>query len=191
QHTLIGNTGCGGAFGGIGFGASALADCTHYSLLGEGVHTYLNRPTGGQILFREGNNTEMVLASGGNLGIGTAAPSYLLHVNGTMRAETGLSLGGNAVLNVDAPGVPNGRLLVNNSGVSIGLDTPMNSNPHMSFSGMIIGSLCFSPNCGQGGAPIFGGGFVPDKNILITRVTTTINDQIDPSCLPGKVGVVV
>jgi hypothetical protein len=203
QHTLIGNTGCGGAFGGIGFGATSLSDCTHYSLLGEGVHTYLNRPAGGQILFREGNATEMVLTSGGSLGIGISTPSFLLHVNGTMRAETGLSLGGNATLNVDAPGttgghftvLPNGNVGINKPSptatldvlgtVSIGGDTPMSSNPHMSFSGALVGSLCSGgANCG-GGLGLPQGLFVPDKNILITRVTMTLNDPIDPSCEPA------
>ena len=189
QHTLIGNTGCGDAFGGIGFGTAALADCTHYSLLGEGVHTYLNRPAGGQILFREGNNTEMVLAPGGNLGIGTTTPNFLLHVNGLMRAETGLSLGGNAVLSVDAPSFPGGQFLVQNGKVSIGGDTPMSSNPRMSFSGMFFGSLCQGQLvCGSGLGNGWGA-FVPDKNIVITRITATINDPIDPSCLPGEVGV--
>lgn len=189
QHTLIGNPGCAGPSGAIGFGVGALADCNHYSLLGEGFSTYLDRPAGGVIFFREGNNTEMMLASGGNLGIGTTAPSYLLHVNGTMRAETGLSMGGYAVLSVDAPGIPGGQFQVKNGTVSIGGDTPMSSNPHMSFSGMFFGSLCvtFIP-CG--GAQGYGwGGFVPDKNILITHVTTTLNTVIDPSCLPGWIEV--
>jgi hypothetical protein len=200
QHTLIGNTGCGGSFGGIGFGANALSDCMHYSLLGEGVHTYLNRPAGGQILFREGNATEMVLTSGGRLGLGTTTPSFLLHVNGTMRAETGLSLGGNASLSVDAPGTigghltvqPNGNVGINspnpsatldvNGTVSIGGDTPMSSNPHMAFSAFQLGSLCGgNAKCG-GGTAVRGGAFVPDKNILITRMTLSIGNPIDPSC---------
>lgn len=96
QHTLIGNTGCGSGFGGIGFGASGLADCTHYSLLGEGVHTYLNRPAGGQMLFREGNTTEMVLAPGGSLGIGTASPAAQLEVDATSLIEVFHAIGFNA-----------------------------------------------------------------------------------------------
>ena len=68
--TVIGNTGCGGIYGGIGFGANSLSGCANYSLLGDTTNTYLNRPTSGQIVFRENNATEMVLASGGNVGIG-------------------------------------------------------------------------------------------------------------------------
>jgi hypothetical protein len=33
------------------------------------------------------------------------------------------------------------------------------------------------------------GAFVPDQNIAITHITATIKDAIDPSCLPGSVGV--
>ncbi len=78
--TAINSMGCSSGFGGIGFGASGSTGCANYSLLGEGINTYLNRPAGGQLLFRENNATEMVLASGGNVGIGTAAPSSPLTV---------------------------------------------------------------------------------------------------------------
>ena len=141
QHTLIGNTGCGAAFGGIGFGAASLSDCTHYSLLGEGVHTYLNRPAGGQIAFREGNNTEMVLAPGGNLGIGTPSPAHALEVvdpsSTGLRVRTNTtggtvaSFGGNGDFQIDAPNLfgpdlPGGRLTVKESGlVGIGSNLPI------------------------------------------------------------------
>jgi hypothetical protein len=197
--TAINNMGCPG-FGGIGFGAKGSTGCVNYSLLGEGVHTYLNRPAGGQILFRENNATEMVLASGGNLGIGTTTPQFLLHVNGTMRAETGLSLGGNATLIVDAPGVPGGHLTVKSNGtvginnpnpthaldvtgsVSINGDAPMTSNPRMSFSGFVQGSFCGSLNCGSGSSSGPGGFFVPDKNIEITHISVSLGNAMDPSC---------
>jgi hypothetical protein len=204
--TAINNMGCPG-FGGIGFGANGATGCVNYSLLGEGVHTYLNRPAGGQILFRENNATEMVLASGGNLGIGTTTPQYPLHVNGTMRSETGLSLGGNATVAVDAPGtvgghftvLPNGNVGIGTAtptntldvrgGLTINSDTPMTSNPHMSFSTMFIGSLCNGfAQCGFGTGSNWGA-FVPDHNIMITRITITLNSAIDPSCLPATVNI--
>jgi len=62
-----------------------------------------------------GNNTFSGVQVMSKLGIGIA-PAYPLHVNGTMRAETGLSLGGNATLSVDAPGVANGHFFVNGYG---------------------------------------------------------------------------
>jgi hypothetical protein len=206
-NTTLNNMGCGSIFGGIGFGANGSTGCANYSLLGEGVHTYLNRSAGGQILFREGNATEMVLASGGNLGIGTTNPQYPLHVNGTMRSETGLSLGGNATVAVDAPGkvgghftvLPNGNVGIGTptptntldvrGGLTINSDTPMTSNPHMSFSTMFMGSLCnLAPQCGFGTGSHWGA-FVPDHNIMITRITITLNSAIDPSCTPANVVV--
>ena len=50
--------------------------------------------------------------------------------------------------------------------LSIGGDVPMSSNPRMVFSGFLIGNLGNSP---------FGGYFVPDRNIVITRVTISEN----------------
>jgi hypothetical protein len=198
--TVIGNTGCGAGYGGVGFGATSLTGCSNYSMLGDGTNTYFNRPTAGQIVFRENSATEMVLAAGGNLGIGTT-PQYMLHVNGTARAETGLSLGGNATLAVDAPGVgaghftvqPNGTVGINNANpqhaldvngaVSINGDVPMTSNPRMSFSGFINSSFCefVRPGCSSDAA-FYGGSFVPDRAINITRVSVALGSTVDPSC---------
>jgi hypothetical protein len=189
--TVIGNTGCGGTFGGIGFGANSLSGCANYSLLGDAINTYLNRPKGGQVVFRENNATEMVLASGGNVGIGTTSPSYLLHVNGTARAETGLSLGGNSTLSVDAPGKIGGQFLVANGTVSIGGDTPMSSNPRMTFSASFPGSFCGDFTCGSGSSNNLPGGYlVPDKPILITHISVSFVDPVDPSCGQGATIVV-
>jgi hypothetical protein len=227
--TAINSMGCGGPFGGVGFGAKGSTGCANYSLLGEGIHTYLNRPTGGQILFRENNATEMVLASGGNLGIGDTAPVGKLSVLGS--ESTGNGFGAAMKLSNSAPGganwylragatgtntpagglsiandglyamaiAPNGNVGIGTTtptntldirgGLTINSDTPMTSNPHMSFSTMFIGSLCEgNPACGFGtGSP--WGAFVPDHNIMITRITITLNSPIDPSCLPASVYV--
>ena len=140
------------------------------------------------------------------VGIGTATPAYELHVNGAIRGETGLLLGGNAPVYVDAPGVVGGRftILANGSvginnnnpqstldvggSLRIGGDTPMSSNPRMSFSGMFPGSFCGDIECGNtsgcSGAYCAGPGgyFVPDRNILITRMTVIVANTVDPSC---------
>ena len=89
-NVLIGDPGCNPGFGAIGFGAS-MSGCANYSLLGEGSHTYLNRPTGGSILFREGNLTQMTITPGGNVGIGTLTPvtqtgGRALHIEGPASA---------------------------------------------------------------------------------------------------------
>jgi hypothetical protein len=64
-----------------------MAGCGNYSLLGEGTNTFLNRPLNGALYFRENNSTEMVLAAGGNVGIGTMNPTSKLSVNGTVQAK--------------------------------------------------------------------------------------------------------
>jgi len=45
--------------------------------------------------------------------------------------------------------------------LSVNSDTPMSSNPHMVFSGFLVGNLGSDP---------LGGLFIPDRNITITRV---------------------
>ena len=41
---------------------------------------YVNRATGNDIKFRENNSDQMVIKSGGNIGIGTSAPTAVLHL---------------------------------------------------------------------------------------------------------------
>ena len=69
----------------------------------------------------------------------------------------------------------------------------MNSNPHMSFSGYISGTWCGVPACGCPGCAQQigpGGYFIPDRNIVITRVTGTMRSAIDPSCTsPAQVSI--
>ncbi len=82
------------------------------------------------------NNGQWRLAvlNNGNVGVGTTQPGYPLHVGGgsTLRVEGGtsktddaayFSFGGNGAFGIDAPGVPNGRLMVDNSG-NVGIGNP-------------------------------------------------------------------
>jgi hypothetical protein len=154
---------------------------------------------------------------GGNLGVGTAVPAHkaeLIDASNTgLRVQTNAtggtvaSFGGNGAFQIEAPGIVGGRFTVSENGnigvgtaspaakldvagsVRIGGDTPMSSNPRMSFSAIFLGSLCSGqPPCG-GFDGWYAGGFVPDKNILITRMILTTpfqQTEIDPSCLPGN-----
>jgi len=54
----IGDIGCAGSGGGIRFGDAA-ANCADYSFRGDGIDTYINRPSGGHTRFREANATQM------------------------------------------------------------------------------------------------------------------------------------
>ncbi|OGG85987.1 hypothetical protein A2392_00770 [Candidatus Kaiserbacteria bacterium RIFOXYB1_FULL_46_14] len=55
-----------------------------YNLLssrgGSGQNLFINRPTGGDIRFRENNTDQMTILTGGFVGIGTAAPERMLHI---------------------------------------------------------------------------------------------------------------
>jgi hypothetical protein len=62
-NLLLGDSGCGTQFNGFGFGSSLT--CNNYSMLGDGTNTFINRATGGSILFREGNNDQLIINSGG------------------------------------------------------------------------------------------------------------------------------
>ena len=73
--------------------------------------------------------------------------------------------------------------------LSVNNDTPMSHNPHMSFSTTFVGSLCGTQvECGGGNGTSWGA-FVPDYNIVITRITATLNDAIDSTCLPAGINV--
>jgi hypothetical protein len=124
------------------------------------------------------------------IGIICFPPAYVLHSMGTIRSETGLSLGGNAQLQVDAPGLTAGHFIVKSNG-NVGIDqsnpattldvggnvnvagslqiqgdTPMNAAPHMYLTGYVPGPLGAS----QSYVPIFT---IPSKSISITRVVAS------------------
>jgi hypothetical protein len=87
-HTLVGGApGCNTGFSGVGFGPAGLSDCAHYSLLSDEFNTFLNRPAGGTMHMREGNVDQVLIAPGGNVGIGTNAPQELLDVAGRVRSQ--------------------------------------------------------------------------------------------------------
>jgi len=214
QQALIGDMGCGVNFSGMGFGLNANSSCLGYSVLGGDGNTYINRPTGGAMWFREGNGSQMVLASGGRLGLGTLNPGYLLHVNGDIRGETGLSLGGNAPIVVDAPGVVGGRLAVLANG-NVGINNP-NPQATLDVAGGVNASTLVTNNLqaatvtigndtamshaprmafssfipGDMNANTNTGFFVPDRDITVTRVTVGVNPGSGCS-VPASVYVLV
>lgn len=70
-ETFIGNPGCGAnPFAGIAFGSAGFQSCGNYSMVGDGVNTYIAAPTG-NIYFRTQNNalTAMTIDSSGDVSI--------------------------------------------------------------------------------------------------------------------------
>src|SRR5215471_18072285 len=93
---LLGSAGCGSPTAAIGFGM--MSGCTNFTLganitAGADFGTFLNRPAGNGIHFRENNLTDqMTIAPGGNVGIGTNAPASLLHLRRDVAGDVGPTL---------------------------------------------------------------------------------------------------
>jgi len=153
---------------------------------------------GGAIAFREGNTTEMTLASGGFLGIGITAPQFPLHVNGAIRSETGLSLGGTAPVAVDAPGVVGGRFsILSNGTVGIGTTAPHSILEASVYAPAALGPALTLTNSGTGHtgaasaldfnsyAPSSSGTYNPTARIAAVDANNWSNDIVFSSNQPG------
>lgn len=81
-NIFFSNSGCPTGFAAIAF-VTPLTRCTNYAMTGGNGSTYLNRQTGGTLFFRENNADQMVIAPGGNVGIGSPAPTSKLDITGT------------------------------------------------------------------------------------------------------------
>jgi len=101
-----------------------------------------------------------------SIGIGIATPAYPLHVNGIIRAESGLSLGGNAFLLVDAPGIIGGHLAVLGNG-KVGIN---NSNPSTALD--VVGNIASSGTLIGGSLSIAGGGVINGGLTTTAGITT-------------------
>jgi len=173
-HILFTNAGCGNNFAGIEFipffrGPANL--CSDYSLLGDGTSTLINRPVGGQLLFRENNITQMIILAGGRVGVGTDAPAEkfsvqtptsnygFIHTDGTVTVGSfvgGVTGGGwygtksNHALHFFVNNGAASMTIATSGNVGVGTNTPNaklqvdNGNVYMGTSGS--GMILKSPN---------------------------------------------
>jgi hypothetical protein len=86
-YVYVGDPGCGSGYAAIGF--QGLSGCSNYSLLGNGVDTFVNAPLGGTLRFRNGNNEFMTQDPNGALvinsnGDGVFATSFQAGANGVI-----------------------------------------------------------------------------------------------------------
>jgi hypothetical protein len=97
----IGTTGCGGNYVGVTLSLTAApGGCTNYTFASSpnDQTLYINRPSGNAIRFRENNAytpDQLIIASGGNVGIGTSAPTSKLDVNGDTNVTGNINVSGN------------------------------------------------------------------------------------------------
>jgi hypothetical protein len=76
------------AYFGLAINNSGSADCTHYTLMGDGATaTLINVPSGGYVAIGVNNGQQLQVASTGLVGIGTASPNAKLDVIGTISAS--------------------------------------------------------------------------------------------------------
>ena len=135
---------------------------------------------------------------GGLLGVGIAAPQYPLHVSGTIRSETGLSLGGTAPVAVDAPGIAGGRFSVLSNGtVGIGTVAPRSILEAAVYAPAALGPALTLTNSGTGHtgaasaldfnsyAPSSSGTYNPTARIAAVDANNYSNDIVFSSNQPG------
>lgn len=79
----------GGNYTGISFNGTLSEG--NYNILSSPTDPtlYINRPSGYSIQFREANAAQMIISSGGNVGIGTTAPQNKLTINSPARYDGG------------------------------------------------------------------------------------------------------
>jgi hypothetical protein len=97
------------------------------------THDFLGTSDGQPLVIRTAGTEHLRIDPAGNVGIGTPSPAHPLHLatGKALRIEGGtsqtddasyFSFGGNGAFSIDAPGIPGGRFLVDNSG-NLGLGT--------------------------------------------------------------------
>lgn len=153
----IGGGFCGGNYTGISLNGQ-IGSCGVYNILSStsDQNLYLNRPSGYAMYFRENNGNQMVITSGGNVGINASAPNVLLAVGGngantyatSAWIENNLHVQGNENLNQGG----RGRLRVGTAWNYVGLysDGSSTSASNDLVLGASSGVTRIGPSAGSG-----------------------------------------
>jgi hypothetical protein len=112
---------------------------------------FLGTPDNRPLVIKTSNAERVRIDASGRVGVGTSSPGHSLHLalaNG-LRIEGGtdasdandyFSFGGNGSFGIDAPGVPDGRFIVHNSG-NVGIGTALPEAPlHLAGGNWDLGS---------------------------------------------------
>ena len=84
----LGHAGCSSGLG-LGFGAT-MSGCTNFALLGSGLNTVVNRPSGGKLIFAHNNFQQMAIAPDGVVTIDNLSGGGMTHLchNGSNQIST-------------------------------------------------------------------------------------------------------
>ena len=176
MDALVGDAQCGPNFAGIAFlpNGTGFSTCTNYTLLGNGTDTFVNRPAGGAMHFREGNGEEMTLFSGGGLYAASGVRDSIHGTSHTVNGSgvTGINDAGNVGMYAAATG-STGQGLFAESFASAGNANGGADGVH-GLAHTNAGSGVAGINNAIGGTGVFGSapsgyGMVTDSNVQQAR----------------------
>jgi hypothetical protein len=186
-NAVVGDMGCLGPSAGIGFGTGS--GCNYTILRDAYNNLVLNRPAGGYaIKFREGDGADqMVIATGGFVGIGTGSPLATLEVD-SRGSDAGRFVGGPSTSGSPGFGVvayggdDNSNIFVSHGGPG-GFFHGGNSTNNQGFTGDGIWAV---PGLSGGAATGYAGYFYGDVHVA-GQITADIKDfKIDHPLDPAN-----
>ena len=169
-YTAVGDPGCGSGYAGIGF--NGLSGCNNYSMVGDGTNTFINRPSGGFIHFREGNGEQLTILSGGLVGIGTQVPGATLGVVAVNSSDPGIETTG---FNQPSGSGANGTAGIQANG---GNGDPSSLT---ALGGDGIFAVPGSGGAGEGYAGLFQGNVFVNGNLSKNSGSFKIDHPLDPA----------
>jgi len=147
----------------------ATATVGSYNIVsGKGLDLFINRPTGYNIHFREGNGSDQmnIQATTGNVGIGTTSPNNILTVSGNYNGSTDGFPADSGEGQFVVKGVTNPNLAF-----AIGVDT---TNQVVRLQGQIIGSAILPLSLNPQGGNVGIGTTGPNATLQVVNSTALV-----------------